>query len=81
MGCLLSDVHSHNIITIGRIDVVKLITHLILRTECLDDTESTQRLVHHTHGITPKRLRFDTLRFQLTTYPSHKPANGRNNNY
>ena len=53
MTDILSDIHTHDIITIGRVNGIELVTHLVLGTESLDDTETAESLVHHTHRIAP----------------------------
>ena len=70
----LTDVHSHDIVAVGGIDLIETAVHLPLGTEGLDDTQTTECLLHLTHGIAPKGLSLDRVLFQLTTYPAHKPS-------
>ena len=77
MGHRLTDVHPHDVVTIGRVDTVKAGVHLPLGTESLDDTQTAQRFLHLTHRVAPQSLCLDTLLFQLTAYDAHEPAEDR----
>ena len=74
VGGRLTDVHPHDVVAIGGVDAVETTIHLTLCTEGLDDTQTTERLLHLTHRIAPQTLGLDALGLQLTTYPTHEPA-------
>ena len=71
---LLTDVHAHDVVAIAAVHLVEAPVHLILGAECLDDAQSAQGFLYHTHRITPKRLRLGALCLQLLSYNTHEPA-------
>ena len=74
MSHLLTDVHAHDVVAITAIHLVEAPVHLILCTERLDDAQSAQGFLYHTHRIAPERLRLGALCLQLLSYNTHEPA-------
>ena len=70
----LSAQYPHQVGPIGRVHGIKPPVHLLLRNERLDDSQTTQCLLHLTHRIAPQCLSLDRLRLQFPAYPTHKPA-------
>ena len=54
--------------------MVKPAVHLLLGTESLDDSQTTQRFFYLTHRVAPQGLGLDALGFQLSSDITHKPA-------
>ena len=75
---ILANAHPHDVMTVGIVDSTELVAHLTFSTEGLDNTQAAQRLLHYSHCVAPQRLSFNALGFQLTPYPTHEPANERN---
>ena len=74
MGRRLADVDTHDVVAIGRIDLVEPAVHLLFGTEGLDDAQSAQRLLDLAHRVAPQGLGLDALRLQLATHIAHQPA-------
>ena len=70
----LADIHPHDIVAIGGVDLVETAVHLPFGTESLDDAQTTECFFHLTHRIAPECLGLDGVLLQLTAYPTHKPA-------
>ena len=74
VGRRLTDVHLHDIITVGRIDLVETTVHLPFSTEGFDNSQTTECLFHLTHRVAPQRLGLDRVLLQFSAYPSHEPS-------
>ena len=51
---LLTDVHAHDVVAITAIHLVEAPVHLIFSTKSLDDAQSAQGLLYHTHRVAPE---------------------------
>ena len=81
MGHLLTNIHPHDVTSIGRINAIEAAVHLFLGTEGFDDAQTAKRFLHLTHRIAPQGLRFDTPGLELASHQSHEPTEkGHENN-
>ena len=74
MGQLLSDVHTHHVVTVVAVHLVEAFVHLLFRTEGLDDAQTAQRLFHLTHRVAPQQLRLDGVLFEFPAHQPHEPS-------
>ena len=74
MGQLLAYVHTHDVVAVGCVHAVEARVHLLLGAECLDDTQSAERLLHLTHRVAPQSLRLDGVGFQPSSHNAHEPT-------
>ena len=74
VGHSLPYVDAAEVVAVLRVYIVETGVHLFLSGEGLDDSQTSQRLLHLTHCVAPQRLCSHGLCFELTAYKSHEPA-------
>ena len=74
----MTDIDSHDVVSIGRVDLVETTVHLLFSDKGLDDAQTSQCLLHLTHRVAPQGLGLDRILLQLTTYPTHEPPHDGN---
>ena len=77
MSHLLTNIHTHDVVTIRGVYVVETLVHLLLCTESLDNAKSAKSFFHLTHGVAPERLGIGALRFQFSAHKAHEPTKDR----